>query len=264
MTEPSPQSSTPSPKAGKDSESQSQQLATVIQAKRRDLGVVIEPVSTLKTSLPKLSPISCSDEEIEQRWARENQQRESQAKHDRMMSLWDAAGIPARHQRPFTAAEDSPWFGAFEEVMGSPRGSTLLLCGNRGTGKTQLACKVAAQSCRNLESARYTTAVEFFLHLREAMKGENVDASERRLLTEYSAYHLLIIDEAHERGETDWEDRMLTHLLDRRYRELRTTILITNQRKAEALDALGPSIVDRIRECGGIIECSWPSFRQRA
>ncbi len=260
-----PSPSNPSSATGTNSPSEAGRLATVIQAKRRNLGVETEPASTLKTSILRLSPTSCSDEESEQRearWDRENQLREAQARRERVAALWAAANVPLRHQRPFDAAPDSPWFNALCEVEGMPCGSLILLCGQRGTGKTQIAAKVIARACRNLESSLYTTAIEIFLHLREAMKGEGADSSERRLLGEYAGYSLLIIDEAHERGETDWEDRMLTHLIDRRYREMRTTILITNHQRGEALTSLGPSFTDRLRECGGVIECNWQSFRR--
>jgi hypothetical protein len=42
---------------------------------------------------------------------------------------------------------------------------------------------------------------------------------------------------------------------------MRDTIMISNETPEKMLAQVGPSIEDRMRECGGIIECNWPSFR---
>jgi DNA replication protein DnaC len=74
---------------------------------------------------------------------------------------------------------------------------------------------------------------------------------------------LLVIDEFQERGETAFENRMLNHLLDLRYGDLTDTLLIANLEPEELVESVGESITERLREAGGIIECNWPSFRDR-
>jgi len=54
---------------------------------------------------------------------------------------------------------------------------------------------------------------------------------------------------------------MLFELLNRRYNDLKDTILIANKSKAEFQDYIGPSLASRMNETGGIVECNWPSFR---
>jgi hypothetical protein len=51
-------------------------------------------------------------------------------------------------------------------------------------------------------------------------------------------------------------------LLDRRYDNLNSTVLIANQDKAAFAASVGDSIVSRIHETGESIECNWPSFRR--
>jgi DNA replication protein DnaC len=65
-----------------------------------------------------------------------------------------------------------------------------------------------------------------------------------------------------ERGETPWEDRLLTHLIDRRYASEKDTLLITNQSKESFIQSIGPSAASRIVEVGGIVTCDWPSYRK--
>lgn len=238
-------------------ESASTRLATAIQAKRANAGISDNDASALKTSLPKLSPISdaASDAfEVRAQLQVETQRRETIA------ACWERASVPRRHAQPFDIDADSPWGLAYARLSARPELGTILLWGNRGSGKTQLACKLIADRCREARTARYTTAIDLFLDLRAAMHS----GDEKDVLKAHQAPSLLVIDDIHERGETGWENRMLFHLLDRRYRDLTDTVLITNEKKPEAIAALGASIVDRLRESGGFVECNWPSFRAAA
>jgi len=63
---------------------------------------------------------------------------------------------------------------------------------------------------------------------------------------------------------TPWEDRMLTALVDYRYSQKRDTVLISNLKRDEFETSMGNSILSRMVEAGGIIECGWPSFRSPA
>lgn len=72
---------------------------------------------------------------------------------------------------------------------------------------------------------------------------------------------LLVLDEIQERAESEWEDREMTRLLDARYRQCRSTILIGNLKPDEVGTRLGASIVSRLAEGGEIIACAWESFR---
>ena len=76
---------------------------------------------------------------------------------------------------------------------------------------------------------------------------------------------LLAIDETHDRGHTEHEDRILSRIVNKRYAALRSpTILISNETRSAASESLGASIVSRVHEAGKVIECDWPSFREQA
>lgn len=135
------------------------------------------------------------------------------------------------------------------------RGAILILIGDRGTGKTVMATYWAGMLGHGL----YTKAFDLFA----AVKNTYHDSSkvrEHEVLERYRRTDLLVIDEAQERKESDWENTLLTHLIDKRYDALKPTVIIANL-KPEALDAcLGPSIIRRVKETGALIECTWPPY----
>ena len=138
-------------------------------------------------------------------------------------------------------------------------GSINVLTGRRGTGKTQLAANAAHHAAR-AGAVLYTKAMQLFLDVRRAYQLDGV--CEADVVSKYIVPRLLIIDEAHERGDTAWEDRVLAHIVDRRYDAMCDTLLICNMKREAIIESLGPSIASRIQECGAIIECNWESFRK--
>lgn len=189
------------------------------------------------------------------------------AEHDRaeakrvgMMMFFDA-DVPKRHfARP--AILPGPWADKLKDLEGQVgKGCLLALLGKRGTGKTQMAVELMRHTCVQGGLAKYTTAMRFFTAIKDSYKG---DTTESAVLNQYLKPQILVIDEAQERGETGWEDRLLTHLIDCRYGAMKDTVLVSNLSRREFERAIGSSILSRMSETGGIIECNWPSFRDTA
>ena len=187
---------------------------------------------------------------------------------DRIRKLWAQSHVPERHRmmsQAVTGLVELPEARAgWTEKLNSlsnrlDEGIMAVLHGPRGTGKTQLACCIIRNACLAEVPAYYTTAIGFFLHVR-ASYGGGPD-TERAVVQAYLSPGVLVIDEVHERGNTPWEDRLLGHVIDQRYANLRTTILVTNETAEAAAKNLGSSITDRVKECGWWVACDWPSFR---
>jgi DNA replication protein DnaC len=145
------------------------------------------------------------------------------------------------------------------------------LLGPRGTGKTQMATNIARSFIEaRLDAGKaddmpvvYVRAMELFGALREAFR-KGSEQTEVSALKRFRKVPLLIIDEIQERGETEFEDRMLVLLIDQRYGDVVPTVLLSNLTRAELGASLGRSIVSRIQETGTVLECNWPSFRAKA
>ncbi len=137
-------------------------------------------------------------------------------------------------------------------------GGIIALIGPRGTGKTRLAAEAMRDFAR--EHGHYTTAMGLFLRIR-ASYARNNDESEKEIVTHMTKTRLLVLDEVQERGNTAWEDRLLTHILDSRYGAMAPTIIIANLTESALADCMGDSIISRLEETGGIIEISGPSHR---
>lgn len=189
-------------------------------------------------------------------------QRLAREKADVIRRLLVAARIPDRHAgvSDFDGAE---WLVARDRLMGRlGTGFIAGMLGNRGTGKTQMAAALIRETCQREASAIYVKAMDLFLDIRRAYQME--DECEADRIATYITPRLLVIDEFGVRGESPWEDRLVTHIIDKRYDAGRDTILISNQTPDEFKTAAGASITSRMSETGGIIECNWPSFRRKA
>jgi DNA replication protein DnaC len=108
-------------------------------------------------------------------------------------------------------------------------------------------------------TVRYLKASDLFRSIRGTFRKDG--PSEIKLLETFSRYGLLVIDESHERGDTEFENRTLVHIIDRRYDAGRDTLLISNLSADAFRTSMGPSIISRMSETGLMIVADWPSYR---
>jgi DNA replication protein DnaC len=136
-----------------------------------------------------------------------------------------------------------------------------VLLGNRGAGKTQMGACAIRIACKKELPAKYCKAIDFFLDVRATYKKDS-PKTEQDIIQEYRKPFMLVVDAIENRGETDFENTLLNHLIDIRYDDCKDTILISNQTEQAFATSMGASIVDRIYECGVLIICNWKSFRR--
>lgn len=159
--------------------------------------------------------------------------------------------------------EDGQWgvkLVMAKEKLGS--GFLFGMCGLRGPGKTQFGVELMRDNLvRRNKKSRYCTAIEFFIDLKSTYRKESA-RSEADVMDEYRKTPLLIVDEVGKRGETAWENTLLFELIDRRYRDMTDTLLISNEAQAEFEQNIGDSLSSRMNETGGMIVCTdWKVFR---
>lgn len=203
-----------------------------------------------------------SDPDREERLERERLAAEDRENRERALSLWRASSVPARHAHEFSLPTEGPWLDALLGLKGRlGSGFLCVALGNRGTGKTQIGTCLIRAACGNLQSALYVKALDIFIALREGYRKEG--DSEKAIISRFVQPEFLVIDAMEERGETPFEDRLLNHIIDKRYDNMADTLLITNQTPEAFAASAGPSIISRIHETGDKIVCDWDSFRKR-
>jgi len=171
------------------------------------------------------------------------------------------ATVPARHLAKYAGTPVPLW----DEIVSSLKeriGTGMLhgLVGIRGCGKTQAAIEVGREACtrwveRGSVGPRpflYRKTMDLFLDVRGTFG--TAGRSEREVLEAYVSVSVLVMDEVQERGGTEFEDRMLTYVLDRRYDAKRDTLLVSNLTRKEFAKSIGSSIASRLTECGSVVE----------
>lgn len=140
-------------------------------------------------------------------------------------------------------------------------GTSMLLVGKPGTGKTHLGCAMAIAVARFGDTSLFATATEFTRAVRETYNGGK--HTEAQAIERYAAPSLLVLDEVGASSGSDHEKQQLFELINRRYSESRPTLLLTNLSVEEVQAYLGERIMDRLRDGGGkLLRLDWESHRK--
>lgn len=140
-------------------------------------------------------------------------------------------------------------------------GTSLVLCGGTGTGKTHLACALIAHIARNFhKKGVYTTAYHIVREIK-ACYGKK-DRDERSETNNFIAPSLLVVDEVGVQFGTDTEKLLLFEVLNGRYEAMKPSVVISNLNQKEISDYLGDRVMDRLKENGGAaLVFDWGSKR---
>ncbi len=197
----------------------------------------------------------------------------AQLQRERMDAMLRASGIPARLQGVSFAGYNAATDGqkkalqaVMEYVEDFPRhlktGESLILAGKPGTGKGHLAASVMNKLMPEYQPI-YTTCLDMIRSVRETWRKDSKH-SELQVLQEYEDAALLIIDEIGVQYGTEGEKTVIFDVLDRRYRQMRPTILITNQERVEFIAFIGERTFDRLKQTAKWIPFDWASYRPTA
>lgn len=170
--------------------------------------------------------------------------------------------VPVRHRMHALAYDEPKEWAAKRRATWDiiSDGGIVALIGTRGTGKTQLAVDLVRWCCEVGRSASYLKVMDFFTGIRATFRSD-AEETEAKVIDRHAEPWYLVIDNVDRRGSSDWEDRLLTHLIDKRYDRCMGTVLIANLDEKAFATHVGADIVDRIRDGGGLIVADWPGFR---
>lgn len=213
----------------------------------------------------------CNEAQRQQDIADE-QERESKLRQERLEARLNEAGIPAafrtRMLSNFVASEPEQghalhvatdyannfWAKHYRD------GRSLIFAGNPGTGKSHLAIAIGL-AVLSRGTVMYRDVMDVVRTVR-ATWGRNSTTTEDDVLRLFGEQiDLLIIDEIGVQRGTEDEQVILFDILNRRYRENKPTILITNLGGKALADFLGPRTIDRLREKAIFVPFRWDSHR---
>ena len=214
---------------------------------------------------------ACAADEKAYQESREKRDSE-EAKSRRIEALFKRAGIPLRFQAKsfenYQAEGEGPeralriakgYADKWKEVC--ERGTCLIFAGAAGTGKTHLACAIANAIMAQGSSALFTTVSDALRSIKRAYD-KDAGVSETDAIGELVSPALLILDEVGMDYGTDHSKTLLFDVINKRYENIRPTIILTNLDAAALRDYFGDRIVDRLREGGGkLVTFSWGSHR---
>lgn len=144
------------------------------------------------------------------------------------------------------------------------KGSGLILAGLPGTGKTHLAASSMLELLARGRWVQYLTCMGLIRMIRETWRADSTKTEREVLSLLGKRIELLVIDEVGVQYGTDGEKTILFEVLDRRYSEMRPTILITNQNKVGFQEFVGERVHDRLRQTHTWVPFPWSSYRTQA
>lgn len=142
------------------------------------------------------------------------------------------------------------------------RGDGLVFAGLPGTGKSHLATAIM-QSLMPQVGSLYVTCSGLIRAVRDTWSRNSL-RSESEVLQAFSTVPLLVVDEVGATAGSDNEQSLIFEVLDRRYREVLPTILLTNLDKGGFKNFVGDRVFDRLTETSQWIGFGWASYRPTA
>lgn len=142
-------------------------------------------------------------------------------------------------------------------------GGMILIAGSEGNGKTSLACSYGYSWCLRGYTMKIGKALYFTMtQLLSAQKAWYGSGSKGESPIDRSLEcGLLVIDELLTSHESSHDQNLMRDLLNRRYADKRTTIMLTNLDADGLRRALDRPVLDRIRDGGALIELQGKSMR---
>jgi DNA replication protein DnaC len=168
-------------------------------------------------------------------------------------------GFPRRHIAALDGMK-GPSLEKAQELEDLVKGKDCLivLCGDRGPGKTQMATYWA----QFFKYSAYFKAHDLVRSIRgEFSQDDKTRKASERAYAKATKRDYLVIDEFAELAGSDYERRTITNIIDHRYDNLKATVIVTNAPKAKLQDEVGSSIISRCSQIGGVIDCNWASYR---
>lgn len=182
------------------------------------------------------------------------------------------AGIPARYLEARVDGNVKPeglagahrliiaYLDKFEDVA-MKKGTSVVMCGKVGTGKTHLACALAGELAERGHDVRYQKLVSLLTDVRSTYN-RDADRTRKDVVQDYISPDLLVLDEIGVQNCTADEAGIIYEILDGRYDQARPVVVIGNLVMAEMIRMIGERCISRLKDNGGIqVVFNWEDLR---
>lgn len=143
----------------------------------------------------------------------------------------------------------------------SAKGPSMVMCGRPGTGKTHMACAIIAGVIeKHVQEGNFYTVLEAIRSIKDTYRKDS-EQTETQVIDRLTGVPLLVLDEVGVQVGSEHEKMLVFEIINERYQQCRATILISNLPAPALSEYLGERIMDRFRECGGILAFDWQSHR---
>ena len=140
-------------------------------------------------------------------------------------------------------------------------GGCLIMFGSCGTGKTHLASAMINKITANGNSALYAKVYDVVGDVKATWSNNGMTESEA--MNVYTKPDLLVIDEVGMQFGSESEELILFRILNRRYEDVKCTVIVSNLDDKGLTKYLGERLIDRLHESGGAeIGFNWGSHRR--
>lgn len=143
-------------------------------------------------------------------------------------------------------------------------GENLILLGSVGTGKTHMANAILIDvRKRKRIVGRYQDFLSLIKMIKRSFGSKsNGDLNESELMRQVLDSPLLILDElGHKTSDSDWENTVLFEIINHRYNENKSTIVVSNKNQDGLRKVLGERAFSRISEHGETVYFNWQDYR---
>lgn len=200
---------------------------------------------------------------------------ERRARVDRVRRLFANSGIPPRFAdrtlENYTAEKEGQKRALriatrYVESFADPAsiGMSMVLAGKPGTGKTHIACAVGQALIEQFRSVVFMTVLQAIRSVKETYRKDS-EKTESEAIRNLLEPDLLILDEVGAQIGSEHEKMLMFEIINERYQNCRSTILISNLTGDELTEFMGDRVMDRFRENGAVVAFDWSSHRgQRA
>lgn len=150
-----------------------------------------------------------------------------------------------------------------------PNGRCLIFAGKPGTGKSHLACAIGQELIKRGHSALYCKAGEIVRRVKDSWRKDSKE-TEEQIYNALAAVDLLIIDEIGLQRGSEFEQEVISEVIDKRYLRRRPIIIMTNldvdnaggHGRQTLENYIGERAFDRLCDGGLVCKFNWQSFRR--